>query len=79
MLRKRLSYRPSGEVRATTRMMLVDFFLVVIPCRWTSCGSLGWAIATRFWTSTCAMSRLVPTSKVTVRLYEPSLAQVEDM
>ena len=25
-------------------MMLVDCFLAVIPCRWTSCGSLGMAI-----------------------------------
>ena len=60
-------------------MMLVDFFLVVSPWRWTSCGSFGSAMATRFWTRTWAMSRLVPTSNVTVRLYEPSLAQVEDM
>jgi len=59
--------------------LAVDFFLVVIPCRCTSSGSLGWAMATRFCTRTCAMSRLVPTSKVTVRLYDPSLAQVEDM
>ena len=60
-------------------MMLVDCFLAVIPCRWTSCGSLGCAIASRFWTRTWALSRSVPTSKVTVSVYEPSLEQVEDM
>ena len=60
-------------------MIEVDCFLVVTPCLWTSSGSFGRAIATRFWTRTCAMSRLVPTAKVTVSLYEPSAAQVEDM
>ena len=60
-------------------MMSVDCFLVIMPCRCTSSGSLGTAIATRFCTSTWAMSRSVPTSNVTVRLYEPSLAQVDDM
>ena len=39
----------------------------------------GTAMATRFCTSTCARSRLVPISKVTVSLYEPSLEQVDDM
>ena len=60
-------------------MMLVDCFLVVSPCRCTSSGSLGWAIATRFCTRTCARSRSVPTSNVTVNAYDPSLAQVDAM
>src|SRR6266481_9036228 len=60
-------------------MICVDCFLVVMPCRCTSCGSSGCAMATRFCTSTCAMSRFVPMSKVTVRLYDPSLALVDDM
>jgi hypothetical protein len=46
--------------------MAVDFFLVVTPWRLTSSGSFGLAIATRFCTRTWAMSRLVPTSKLTV-------------
>ncbi len=60
-------------------MMLVDCFLTVIPWRLTSSGSFGWASATRFCTSTCAMLRFVPMSKVTVSAYEPSLAHVDDM
>ena len=62
-----------------TRMMLVDCFLTVIPCRRTSSGRSGSAIATRFWTMTCAVSRSVPISNVTVRVYDPSLEEVEDM
>ncbi len=36
-------------------------------------------MATRFCTSTWAVSTLVPMSNVTVSTYEPSLPEVEDM
>ena len=49
-----------------------DFFLVVTPWRVTSSGSFASAIATRFWVRTWALSRSVPTSKVTFRVYWPS-------
>ena len=42
------------------------FLRVVTPLRCTSSGSLGCAIATRFCTSTWALSRSVPSLKVTV-------------
>ena len=50
--------------------MFVDCFLTVTPCRCTSSGSCGSAIATRFCTSTWAVSRSVPISKVTVSAYD---------
>src|SRR5262249_2829119 len=59
--------------------MLGDFFLVVTPWRLTSSGSLASATLTRFCTSTWAMSRLVPSSKVTSRVIWPSLVEREDM
>ena len=48
--------------------MLADFFFTLTPVCFTSLGKLGRAKLTRFWTKTCAMSRLVPTSNVTVKL-----------
>src|SRR6478752_2748399 len=39
----------------------------------------GWARLTRFWTSTWAMSGLVPSLNVTVRVYVPSLVDWDDM
>jgi len=77
--RKRLSYVESGDVSEMTSRMLADCFLTVTPCRATSSGSSGSAAETRFCTSTCAASRSVPISKVTVSEYEPSLEDVEDM
>src|SRR5262245_59526882 len=59
--------------------MLGDFFLVVTPIRLTSSGSFASATATRFWTSTWAVSRLVPSSKVTSRFICPSLVHFDDM
>ena len=50
------------------KTMLVDCFFVVTPSRFTSSGSIGSAIATRFCTSTAAMSMSAPTSKLTVRV-----------
>ncbi len=56
-----------------------DFFFTVTPRRRTSSGSLASAIATRFCTRTCAVSRFVPTSKETVRTIVPSLADCDCM
>ena len=53
--------------------MLGDFFFVVTPRRLTSSGSFGCAIATRFCTNTCAMSRFVPSSNTTSIVTTPSL------
>ena len=57
-----------------TSMMLGDCFCTTTPTLRTSCGSSGSAMATRFWTSTCATSRLVPSLKVIVSVIVPSLA-----
>ena len=53
--------------------------VTVTPWRRTSSGSCGSAIATRFWIWTCASSRFVPISNVTVSEYEPSPEQVDCM
>ena len=49
-----------------------EFLRTVTPSRRTSSGSRGSAIATRFCTSTWAMSRSVPSAKVTVSDSWPS-------
>ena len=54
-------------------------FLTLTPVCLTSCGKVGKARLTRFCTWTCASSRFVPTSKVTVRTYVPSLVHCDDM
>src|SRR5262249_1690811 len=59
--------------------MLGDFFFVETPIALTVSGSEGRARLTRFCTSTCAMSRFVPSSNVTVRLYPPSFVHWDDM
>ena len=56
-----------------------DRFLTVTPMAWTTSGSVGSAMATRFCTSTWAMLTSVPSSKVTSRVYEPSLLLCDDM
>src|SRR4029077_13699958 len=69
----------TSENRLTTSRMLGDFFLVETPIALTVSGSDGSARLTRFCTRTCAMSRFVPSLKVTVRLYPPSLVHCDDM
>jgi hypothetical protein len=59
--------------------MFDDCFLTESPCRRTSSGKPGSAMATRFWTRTWAASRSTPISKVMVREYDPSAELVEDM
>ncbi len=48
------------------RTIWVERFSTFTPWRFTSSGSFGSAIFTRFWVRTVAMSTSVPTSKVTV-------------
>ena len=57
---------PSGEVSDTICRMAVDFFSTITPCACTDIGSEAIAALTLFCTSTCAKSRSVPISKVTV-------------
>ena len=57
-----------------TSMMLGDCFCTVTPMLRTSAGSCGVAMATRFCTSTCEVSRFVPSAKVIVSVIVPSLA-----
>src|SRR5437588_2886711 len=59
--------------------MLGDCFLTVTPLCLTTSGRVGSAWATRFCTSTWAVSRLTPSLNVMVRLYEPSLLHCDDM
>ena len=59
--------------------MLGDFFLVVTPIRLTSSGNFASATATRFCTSTWAVSMFVPNSNVTSRFIWPSFVHREDM
>jgi len=74
-----VSWELSGEKKAIARVMSGDAFFTVIPCCCTSCGSVGWAIAIRFCTCTCATSRFVPTLNVTVRFRLPVLVDWLDM
>ena len=67
------------ETRLTHSKMLGDFFIVVTPIRLTSSGSPAWAMATRFCTSTWAVSRSVPSLKVTSRSIWPSLVERDAM
>src|SRR5260370_28530771 len=53
--------------------------MTLTPIVRTSSGSVGSAMATRFCTSTWAMFTLVPSSKVTSSVYEPSLLLCDDM
>ena len=50
------------------------YTLTVTPVALTASGRVAWACETRFCTSTWAMFRSAPRAKVTVRVYEPSLA-----
>ena len=69
----------SSENRFTHSKMSGDCFLAVTPMFFTASGSMGWAMATRFCTSTWAILMSVPRAKVTSREYEPSLLLCDDM
>ena len=60
-------------------MMSGELLRVVTPWRRTSSGRRGSATATRFCTSTCAVSRSVPSAKVTVIVTLPSAVEFELM
>ncbi len=68
----------SGENRLTTINMSGELFAVMTPICCTSCGRRGAAMATRFCTCTCAISRSVPTSKVTAMEKRPSAVEFDD-
>ena len=56
-----------------------ELLSTVTPNARTSAGNCGWAMATRFCTCTCAMSRLVPSLNVTTIRRFPSLVLWLDM
>jgi hypothetical protein len=56
-----------------------EFLRTVMPVRRTSSGRRGSASATRFCTSTCALSRSVPSAKVTVSDIDPSAVDCDVM
>ncbi|MCY1497196.1 hypothetical protein D9M68_311540 [compost metagenome] len=55
----------------TSRKFFTDL-VTRMPCCCTSCGSSGVASCSLFCTCTCAVSGLVPCSKVAVMVIEPS-------
>jgi hypothetical protein len=55
-----------------------EALLVTTPARCTSAGSFGSTWATRFWTWTWALSRSVPSAKVTVSVITPSAVDWDD-
>src|SRR5271155_2716394 len=69
----------SGEYRCTTIIRSGDALVTVTPILRTSAGSRGCAMATRFCTCTWAISRLVPSSKLTWMLNRPSAVELEYM
>jgi hypothetical protein len=56
-----------------------ELFVTVTPICCTCAGRRGCAIATRFCTCTCAVSRLVPRSKVTEIVKRPSAVAFDEM
>ena len=67
----------SGEKRCTTIIRSGEALVTVTPMLRTSAGSRGCAIETRFCTCTCAMSRLVPRSKLTWMEKRPSAVEFD--
>src|SRR5271163_4193143 len=76
---KSVSRDLSGEYRCTTIIRSGDAFVTVTPILRTSAGSRGCAMATRFCTCTWAISRLVPSSKLTWMENRPSAVELEYM
>ena len=69
----------SGEYKCTTIIRSGDAFATVTPMLRTSDGKRGCAIATRFCTCTCAVSRSVPRSNVTEIEKRPSTVEFDEM
>ncbi len=70
---------PSGVNMCTISSVSVDALRTVMPRSRTVCGSCGSTDWMRFWTSTCAMSMLVPFLNVTVIVMRPSPVDEDDM
>ena len=70
---------PSGEIRWITSIRSGDFLRTVTPMRCTSSGRRGIAIETRFCTSTCAWSMLVPGLNTTSIVSAPSPVDCDTM
>ncbi len=68
---------PSGEERWITIIRSGDCLVTVTPIERTSSGRRGNAVETRFCTSTCAVSRLVPSLNVTASDMLPSLVDCD--
>ena len=74
-----MSRELSGEKRCTTIIRSGELLATVTPMLRTSAGRRGRAMATRFCTCTCAISRLVPSSKVTEIEKRPSPVEFDEM
>jgi hypothetical protein len=70
---------PSLDTRPIIRRKTDPVLVTRTPWRWTSCGSLGSASWSLFWTWTCAMSGSVPASKVSVTCALPAESLEEAM
>jgi hypothetical protein len=70
---------PFGDSRETSSRGKLRDFLTETPYCLTELGSFGVAWVTRFWVSTLAMSRSVPTSNETSSVKVPSLALMDFM
>ncbi|MNT31165.1 hypothetical protein D3C72_1669900 [compost metagenome] len=69
---------PSRDTTPITSRKFFTALVTRIPCCCTSCGSSGVARFSLFWTWTCAVSELVPCSKVAVMVMVPSELLSED-
>ncbi|MNF04061.1 hypothetical protein D3C80_2034980 [compost metagenome] len=69
---------PSSDTRPITSRKFFTALVTRIPCCCTSCGSSGVARFSLFCTWTCAVSGLVPCSKVAVMVMVPSELLSED-
>ncbi len=69
----------SGERKPAASTKLLFALVMLMPVLLTAAGRRPWAEATRFCTSTAAMERSYPVSKVTVMELVPSFELVELM
>ncbi len=67
----------SGDSRCTTIRKVGELLSTVTPSLRTSSGNRAEAVVTRFCTSTCALSRSVPSLKVTSTFRLPSAVDWE--
>jgi len=69
----------SGDVKWIASRKSGDDLRTVTPVERTCSGRRGSATATRFWTSTCALLRSVPSLNVIVSVIVPSVVLCDDM